>query len=85
MIAINLKINENVYENIICFLNSLPKSDVEILYEKKIEEIEPTKLPKDDFDYINKNRLKEIDTMLKEAKEDDFKSLKSFDELKDEL
>ena len=85
MIAVNLKINEYVYEKIMYFLNSLPKSDVEILYKKKIEEIEPTSLPKDDFDYIEENRLKEIDELIKEAKKDNFKSLKTFDELKNEL
>ena len=85
MIAMSLKVNENVYDKIMGFLNSLSKKDVEILYQKKIEEIEPNKLSKNDFDYISDEKLKEIDSIINEAKKNNFNNLKSFDELKNEL
>ena len=85
MIAVKLNINEKAYEKIMYILNSLPKSDVKIVHEQKIEEIDPKKLSQNDFDYISPDRLKEIDGMIEVAKKEDLNNLKSFDELKNEL
>ena len=54
MITISIK----VYDKIIWFLNSLAKKDVEVLYQQKIEEIDPTKLSENDFDYISEEKIK---------------------------
>jgi len=85
MIAINLSIKNEAYEKVMYILNSLPKQDVQILRENIIEEIDPTSLPEDDFDYIGKEELEKIDKELSEAKKEQFKNLKSFDELKNDL
>jgi len=73
MIAVNLNIEESVYEKVMYFLNSLPKKDIQIVNKKVIEEIDPTILPKDDFDYISKEELNEIDRLISEAKSNGFK------------
>jgi len=85
MVAINLNIQDEVYEKVMYFLKSLPKSDVQITEKRVIEGISPTTLDEEDFDYMDSDYLKEIDKVIAEAKEQGLDNLQSYEEFKDEL
>ncbi len=85
MIAVNLNIQENVYDKVMYLLKSLPKKDVQILEKRVIEVIDPIKLPKDHFDYMSQEELNKIDDDIKQAKKQGFENLQTYEEFKDEL
>lgn len=85
MIAVNLNIQDEAYEKVMYFLNSLPKQDIQIIINEPIEEIDPTKLPKDDFDYMSQEYLDDMDKEVAKAKAKGFQNSQSYEEFKNEL
>ncbi len=85
MIAVNLNIQESVYEKVMYFLKSLPKQDIQIITKRVIEEIDPAVLHKDHFDYISQKELNEMDYDIKQAKKQGFENLQTYEEFKSEL
>ena len=85
MIAVNLNIRDEMYEKIMYFLKSLPKQDIQIVSYEKIEEINPTTLPKEHFDYLSQEEMDELDKMSQMVKNGNLSEFKYFEDLKNEI
>jgi len=85
MIAVNLNIRDEMYEKIMYFLKSLPKQDIQIVSYEKIEEINPTTLPKEHFDYLSQEEMDELDRMSQMVKNGNLSEFKYFEDLKNEI
>jgi hypothetical protein len=85
MIAVSLNIRDEISEKIMYFLKSLPKQDIQIVSYEKIEEINPTTLPKDNFDYMTQEEIEELERMSRMVKDGNLSEFQDFEELKNEI
>lgn len=60
MVSIRLNISDDVYDDVVEFLDSLLRKDIQIIKKDFIEEVDPTKLPQNHFDYMSEEELYEM-------------------------